>query len=85
MDVWVSDLGVFCLLHFALVTNSTWDMNRSADEDPLHNSWMYSDIRNSPASGKKETRGLADLHCNVLQMTNLPEGTYLLMFSSKFS
>lgn len=66
-----SDLDDFCRLHFALVTKLTWDMNSSADKDPLHSSWMYSEIRNSPASGKEETRGLAELQCNVLQMMNL--------------
>lgn len=51
--VWVcDDLEAFCLLRFVLVTNLTWDMNRSADVDPLHISWMYNEIRKSPASEK---------------------------------
>lgn len=50
------DLRVFLLLHLAPVTKLTWDRKGSADVAPLHNSWMYSDSRCSPASGEEKTK-----------------------------
>uniref|UniRef100_A0A3B3WRJ9 Uncharacterized protein n=1 Tax=Poecilia mexicana TaxID=48701 RepID=A0A3B3WRJ9_9TELE len=55
MAVWILvDLNPFCLLRWALVTKVTWDRNRSAEDDPLHSSWMYKDNKNSPGSAKKK-------------------------------
>lgn len=73
MALTAADLGAFCLLHLALVTKLTWDRNSSADVAPLHDSLMYNDNRNSPASGKEKTRSFVNLHDNLLQLNHLPE------------
>lgn len=83
--VWISDdLEAFCLLHLALVTRVTWDRNSSAEVAPLHNSLMYSDNRNSPASGEEKMGSLINLHSTyynwVIFLKDTPAGCHYLAF-----
>lgn len=83
--VWISDdLEAFCLLHLALVTRVTWDRNSSAEVAPLHNSLMYSDNRNSPASGEEKMRSLINSYSTyynwVIFLKDTPARCHYLAF-----